>query len=308
MHILITAMGGITLLLSGIFLMRFSLQHLFLQRIQQILYKLTITPWRGMVLGTLGSALMQSSSALTLITIGLVSANYLSFYQALGIVLGANIGTCSTVQLMTLTLPENHALPALALVGLVMVLVKKLRYPCMFAIGMLSLFIGLDLLSSALNRFTAHTLLMQFFAATRQNPWYGILGGILITILVQSSSAATGIVMALAADGFLSLESAAYLIYGNNIGSCFSSLLLGAASPLAGRRVAAAHLLLNLLGAAVALPLTGPLTQLALLFSDNFNVQIAYIHTLFNLISSLAVLPFTRQYARLIMFLLPGKS
>ncbi|CUH96214.1 hypothetical protein P22_2303 [Propionispora sp. 2/2-37] len=308
MHILITLIVGISLLLSGIFLMRFSLQHLFWHRVQQILHKMTITPWRGMVLGTIASALMQSSSALTLITIGLVSANYLSFYQALGIILGANIGTCSTVQLMTLTLPENHTLPALVLTALLMILVKKLRYPCMFAIGMLSLFIGLNHLSNALNRLTEHTLLMQCLAITQQNPGYGILAGILITILFQSSSAATGIVMALAADGFLSLDSAAYIIYGNNIGSCFSSLLLGAASPLAGRRVAAAHLLLNLLGVVVALPFTSTLTLLTRLFSDNFSVQIAYIHTLFNLISSLFVLPFTRQYARLIIFLLPDRK
>lgn len=306
MDSLISIIAGIGLLLGGIFLMRASLRHFLLHRIQRLLYKLTVTPWRGLLFGMAAAALMQSSSALTLITIGLVSANYLSFYQSLGIILGANIGTCTTVQLMTLNFSGAYALPCLT-AALLLMLCKKLRYPAMFLAGILSLFAGLDYLSGALEELAQYSAILQCLAAARDNPFYGIVGGILITVLFQSSSAATGVLMVLASEGFVSLETAAYIIYGNNIGSCLSSLLVGAASPLAGRRVAVAHLLLNALGALIALPFTPLLTWTATACSNDFSTQIAYIHTIFNIASSIAVLPFTRQYASLIIWLIPEK-
>lgn len=306
MDSLISVIAGAGLLLGGILLMRASLRHFLLHRIQRLLYTLTVTPWRGLLFGMTAAALLQSSSALTLITIGLVSANYLSFYQSLGIILGANIGTCTTVQLMTLSVSGAYTLPCLAATSLLL-LHKKLRYPAMFLAGLLSLFAGLDYLSGALGELAHYSAILQCLAAARDNPFYGIIGGILITVLFQSSSAATGVLMVLASEGFLSLETAAYIIYGNNIGSCLSSLLVGAASPLAGRRVAVAHLLLNILGALVALPFTPLLTWSASVCSSQFSTQIAYLHTVFNIASSLAVLPFTRQYARLIIWLVPEK-
>ena len=307
MDSLISVIAGVGLILGGIFLMRASLRHFLLHRIQRLLYKLTVTPWRGLLFGTAAAALMQSSSALTMITIGLVSANYLSFYQSLGIILGANIGTCTTVQLMTLSVSGAYAMPCLAAALLILLLCKKLRYPAMFLAGILSLFAGLDYLSGALGILAQYSAILQCLAAARDNPFYGIVGGVLITVLFQSSSAATGVLMVLANEGFLSLETAAYIIYGNNIGSCLSSLLVGAASPLAGRRVAVAHLLLNVLGALLALPFTPLLTWTAKACSNDFSTQIACIHTIFNIASSVAVLPFTRQYARLIIWLVPKK-
>ncbi|SHJ75555.1 Na/Pi cotransporter family protein [Propionispora hippei] len=306
MDSLISLIVGVGLLLGGIFLMRASLRHFLLHRIQRLLYKLTVTPWRGLLFGTVAAALMQSSSALTLVTIGLVSANYLSFYQSLGIILGANIGTCTTVQLMTLSFSGAYVLPCLAVTMLLM-LRKKLRYPAMFLAGILSLFAGLDYLSGALGELAQYSAILQCLAAARDNPFYGIVGGILITVLFQSSTAATGVLMVLANEGFFSLETAAYIIYGNNIGSCLSSLLVGIASPLAGRRVAVAHLLLNVLGALIALPLTPLLIWTVKACSNDFSTQIACIHTIFNIASSIAVLPFTKQYANLIIWLIPEK-
>lgn len=308
MYIVLSVVLGIGMLLGGIFGMRLGLKYLLWRRMQHVLQELTITPWRGMIFGTLAAAVMQSSTALSLITIGLVSAEYLSFYQALGIILGANIGTCSTVQLMSLSIPEQYFIPLFFLLVLVMLGSNRLRHIAMAAAGLLSMFIGLGILSDALGNLSELDTVIQYLMAAKKNPLYGILGGIIITVLFQSSSAATGILMVLASEGIVDLTTAAYVVYGNNIGSCLSSAVVGATAPLAAKRVAVSHIMLNILGVAVALPLTSLLTTAAIWITADFAGQVALVHTIFNIISSLAVLPIVKQYAQLIILLVPGKG
>lgn len=308
MYFLLSAVLGIFLLLCGIFGMRHGLQNLLGSKLRKMLTTITVNPWRGLLVGIFTSALMQSSTAVSLITIGLVSANYLSFYQSLGIILGANIGTCTTVQLMTVSLPNHYIYPLLFLFIIIMILIKKVRYPAMAVSGLLSIFAGIELLSATLSNISELNTALQYIVAGNTNPLYGIAGGILITLLLQSSSAATAVLMAFAADGKVDLLTASYVVYGNNIGSCISSLIIGAAAPLAAKRVAAAHIILNIAGAMIFLPFTNLLSALVAMLSSDFAGQIAFVHTLFNLLSSIVVMPFVRQYAKLIIFLIPGRN
>ncbi|SDF09448.1 Na/Pi cotransporter family protein [Sporolituus thermophilus] len=308
MYILIVMLAGVGMLVGGIFLMRFGLKRLLWRRFQRLLQSMTVTAWRGLLVGTAAAALMQSSTAVSLITIGLVSAEYLTFYQGIGIILGANIGTCSTVQLLTLSLPDSYFLFLLVLSLVMAVFCQKLRYVSLAIAGLASMFLGLGLISDLLGQLPQIETIIDYLTRGQSNPLYGILGGIILTFLFQSSSAATGALMVLAADGIIDLTTAAYVVYGNNIGSCLSSVIVGSAAPLAAKRVAAAHIVLNVAGVLIFLPLTGLLTGVASWITADFGAQVAMVHTLFNILSSLAVLPFIRQFARLITALVPERG
>ena len=304
---IIHILTGITLLLGGIFFMRLGLQKLLLHKFKHLLGQLTSEPWRGVLLGTIAAAVMQSSTAVSLLTIGFVSADYLSFYQGLGIILGANIGTCSTVQLMTLSIPSNFFLPLLATTVIIALTIKRLRYIAMAISGLCSMFLGLTILSDALGTLSEMTTVIHYITAAKEMPLYGILSGIIITLLFQSSSAATGVIMVLASDGIIDLTTATYVVYGNNFGSCLSSIIIGAAGTIAAKRIALSHVLLNVIGVLFFLPLTNLLTTIATYITTDFAGQVAIVHTSFNIISSLAILPIIRQYANLIIFLVPSK-
>jgi len=308
MDYLALLIGGTGLLLSGLFVMRFGLSKLLSQSCRQLLARLTLTPWRGLLAGTVAAALMQSSTAVTLLTIGLVSADYLPFYQALGIILGANIGTCSTTGLLTLSLPPQLLLPLAAVSGLTALFSRKRRFFALSILGMLSMLAGVSLLSQGIEAVSELDTAIAYLATAEHNPWYAIVGGILLTFLVQSSSAATGLLMVLTAEGIIDLTTATYGVYGNNIGSCLFSLLVSLTAPLSARRVAVAHIVLNILGVVVFLPLSGLMAKIAGLITVDPAAQVAAIHALFNILSSLAVLPVLRPFARLITFLVPGRG
>ena len=303
MGFVLLAITGVGFLLGGLLCMRLGLKQILSNRIQGYFLKMTVSPWRGLIVGALAAAILQSSTAVSLITIGLVSANYLTFYQSLGIILGANIGTCTTVQLLTLSVPQEFVIALLVLCILVAIVVKKVRYPAVALLGLLFMFLGLDILSAAANEISQSEKFIHGLIAAQKNPFLAIAGGAITTLVFQSSSAATGVLIVLAEEGLLDAVTAAYVVYGNNIGSCISSVIVGAAAPLAAKQVAVAHIMLNILGVLAFLPVTGVLTQAAAYLTADFAGQIAYIHTMFNILSSLMVMPFVRQYANLVTFL-----
>ncbi len=308
MYFFLTLAGGLGLLVGGLLVMRSGLRRAFSPALAGLLSRLTVTPWRGLLAGAAGAALMQSSTALTLATVGLVSAECLTFRQGLGLVLGANIGTCSTVGLLALEPPREALLPLLAVALLAAALSRRLRPAAMAVGGLAAMLTGVQLLSGALAGLGEAATVARWLAAAGQNPLAGIAGGILLTFLFQSSSAATALLMALADEGTIGLTAAAYGVYGNNIGSCLSALVVGAAAPLAAKRVAMAHIVLNLLGVMVFLPFTALLVQAAAMLADDFAARVAVMHTLFNIVSSLVVLPFAGAFASLVALLVPGRD
>lgn len=301
---MLTVFFGVMMLLGGIFLMRYGLKKALWYRLHIVLTKLTKTPWRGLLLGAVTAAAFQSSTTVCLITIGLVSADYMSFRQALGIILGANIGTCSTLGLINVTVPLIYIWPLL--IGcLVLSRIRRLRYLSFACAGLLSMFGGIFLLVQGIAGIPEIARVTDYLILAKAQPLYGIWGGIIATIVFQSSSAATALLMVLADQGIVDITTAAYVVYGNNIGSCISSVVFSAAAPLAARRVATAHILLNVLGVVCFLPLTRFLVVAAGWITTDFSGQVAVMHTLFNLLSSVAVLPLFDQFTRLIYFLVP---
>lgn len=294
-------------LVGGIYLMRFGLEKLLLYKLQKIIGVMTVTPWRGLLAGTIAAVLLQSSTAVSLLVIGLVSAGYMTFYQGLGIILGANIGTCSTVQLMTLSIPDQYLAP-LFLIALSASAIRRLRYGALSLAGFISLFYGLAILADTISGIMRFDEVCAYLAAAKQNPCYGIAGGMMLTALFQSSSAATGLIMLFADGGAVDLTTAAYIVYGNNIGSCLSSVVAGSLAPVAARRVAVSHLVLNLLGVLLFIPFTGLFSGMIAGCSDDFAVQVALLHTIFNVTCSIIILPVFRHFAGLIILLVPGND
>ena len=296
---------GISLLLGGIFTIRYGLKHLLWNKLQLLLRNATNTPLRGLLLGIIAAALFQSSTAVSLITIGLVSAEYLSFRNALGIILGANIGTCSTVQLMTLSLPLEYLVPLFG-ISLAFSLVRATRYFALTLTGFIGIFTGLALLSTGLGILSDTRLFNETISLAKTSSLHAMSAGILATFLFQSSSASTGVLMALAEEGMVNLTTAAYIVYGNNIGSCLSSVLISTVAPIGAKRVAVSHILLNVLGVLLFWPVTDIFTNILMCFTTDFPHQIALLHTLFNVLSSLLILPFIKQFASLVEQLVPS--
>lgn len=299
---------GIFLLVSGIFIMRHGLKKLLWNRLKTILCVLTVTPWRGLLLGTIAAAIMQSSTAVSLITIGLVTSEYLTFYQSIGIILGANIGTCSTVQLMTLKIPPACFYWGLLITAIIAICYKQFRQLAIAPFGLFCMFAGLHLITVSIADISTVAVIMSYLQESKANCLYGIIAGILLTTLFQSSSAATGLLMMLAANENIDVTTAAYVVYGNNIGSCLSSVIISTAAPITARQVALSHILLNIGGVMIFLPFTPIFTHLTAVTVEGFANQIALLHTVFNIISSLAVLPFVRQYAAFIACIIPAKK
>ena len=301
-----TIAAGMLLLLSGLFIMRLGLKNLFSHYFCAVLQNLTKTPLRGLLVGTVAAAVMQSSTVVTIFAIGLVSTGHLSFRHALSLILGANIGTCSTVQLFTLSLPNNSMFMLLS-ASLLAAALKKYRFAALALAGMCSVLSGLNFLSDGLKGITELNTVIACLNLAKQHPFYGVTAGVFLTFAIQSSSAATGLLMMLSQEGLIDLTTAIYGVYGNNIGSCLSSLLVGAAAPLSGKRLAVAHLTVNLLGVIAFYPFSQYFALAISAVCDDFAGQVAAAHTIFNIISSLAILPLIRPFSKLIAILVPDK-
>ncbi|MDU2066062.1 MAG: Na/Pi symporter [Sporomusaceae bacterium] len=301
---------GLLLLISGLFLLRFSLSQLLSPRIKTFLACHPLSTWQGFCLGIIAATLLQSSTAVTLILLGFISAGYLSFLESLSIILGANIGTCSTVQLFSISfLPQNLLFTTfsilLAFIFAKILHLRKTAWIMAATFGLCTMFSGFYVLSTGISEKTALAESIAALLQTYDTPLAGILLGLILTFLLQSSSAATILLIALAKNTSLSLAMAAYIVYGNNIGSCLSSLIVSTTAPVSAKQAAFSHFFLNFLGILFFLPLTPLLTNITSeLFSDYPN-QIAFIHTIFNFISSCLLIPFIKSYAKLIQILVP---
>ncbi len=301
---LFALLSGVFLLAGGLLLLRYGLNRLLWYRLQRMLLLATVSPWRGLVTGTIAAALFQSSTAVCLLTIGLVTAEYLTFRQALGVILGANIGTCSTVGLVGLFNTEK-LLPLLLITAVCALPLRRTRNIGLALAGLAGMFGGLYLLGYGMTALQTLEPVHRLLRLADLSAWHAILAGVLITFMFQSSSAATIMLMTLTENGVFSLTTAACIVYGSNLGSCLSSVLVSSVAPLAAKRVAAAHVLVNILGILLFLPVTEQLVRITGRFAADPALHIAAIHTVFNIVSSLAILPAAGYFARFIEIILP---
>lgn len=306
---------GLLLFIAGLFTMRAGLKTGTSRRTEQVISKLVKTPWRGLLTGIAATMVTQSSAAVTVISMGLVSASILTFPDTIGVILGTNIGSTFTVGLLTLDLerfgPYIVALALLLFLASALFVRKNpaawraLRAICISLAGFGTLFIGFGIMSSAASSALASTALRSWVLIAAAHPLAGVLVGTLITALIGSSSASTALTLTLAQTGALPLPAAISIVFGNNIGTCLTAVLASIGGGRAVQRVAATHVLLNVGGALLFLPFLLPFSALLRTLSPSIGVQVALAHVLFNVTCSLAALPFAAVIARGITRLLP---
>lgn len=311
MNIVISLIGGLGLFLYGMSLMGEGLQKSAGNKLKKIIELLTSNVVMGVLVGTVVTGIIQSSSATTVMVVGFVNAGIMNLSQAIGVIMGANIGTTVTAQLVSFNL-EGIAPIALG-VGIIFYLFtsnQKTKHLSEILIGFGILFTGMEFMKDAvapLAEYKAFTDALLYFS---KNPILGILAGFAITGIVQSSSASMGMLIALASQGILPLSSALPILYGDNIGTCVTSLLSSVGASRNARRAAVMHLSFNVIGTIIfMLVLNKPISAIVAHFDPTDTArQIANAHTLFNLTNVIILLPFSKYIVKLANKLIPIKE
>lgn len=287
----IQASLGLAIFLIGLRVMSQGLNGVLGQKLGQILGKLTTTPFRGMVLGAIATALVQSSSTIAVTMVALVNAQVITIYQAFGIILGANIGTTFTAQIISFDL-SSFALPIILLGLLLLPINRKCKIIGVAMIGFGSLFFGMRYLRLSLAPIIELPAVRDLVLRVSNNLLEGIFTGATLTALIQSSTATTGIVIALAQENAISLSGAIALSLGANIGTVFTTIISSIGLEKEARATALADLIFNVLGVLGISLIFGPFILLVSLTSPHLPRQVANAHTLFNVITVLLVMPF----------------
>ena len=301
-------LGGLALFLYGMQMMSGGLEDAAGNKMKTILEKLTSNRILGVLVGAGITAVIQSSSATTVMVVGFVNTGLMALRQAVWVIMGANIGTTITGQLIALDV--GLLAPLFAFLGVaVLVFLKNVKlHPIgkIFA-GLGILFIGMNIMSDSmypLRESQEFVSLMTKFS----NPFLAILIGAGFTAIIQSSSASIGILQALASTGLVSFQGAAFILFGMNIGTCITAVLASIGTNRSAKRTTVIHLLFNVIGTLVftTICLILPITDLvAMLSPDSITKQIANMHTLFNISTSLLLLPFGTYLATLAEKILP---
>lgn len=296
---------GLGLLLWGMQILRKGLQAFAGHSLQKVLHWMTSTPWRGFWSGSISTALLQSSTALTVMAVSFVDAELLSFENALALILGSNIGTTLTNQLLAFSLdPIIPYIMLLSSLGYLFI-PQRGRFLSLAIFGLSILFFALILLQAGMAPLANYPSIQHFLRGLGDNHLKGVIAGTVMSALLHSSSATTGIVMLLTENGWITLPTALAFIFGANIGTCFTAVLAALASSRAAQRVALFHVLLNVFGVLIFLPFVGPLASGLAFLGGSLSRQVANAHTLFNLLSSILAFPLLPRSVRLLKKLLP---
>ena len=312
----LSLLGGLALFLYGMQMMSNGLEAAAGDRMKEILEKLTSNRILGVLVGAGITAVIQSSSATTVMVVGFVNAGMMNLRQAVWIIMGANIGTTITGQLIALDI--GAIAPLIAFIGVAMVVfIKKPmahHVGTIFA-GLGVLFIGMEMMSTAmlpLREEPAFIELMTSFS----NPLLGILAGALFTAIIQSSSASVGILQALARSGLIGLDGAVYVLFGQNIGTCITAVLASIGTGREAKQTTVIHLTFNLIGTAIFTTVCVLTAHTAFSLTDlvaswtpgSPDAQIANMHTMFNVVTTLILLPFGTYLAAFAQKVLPYKE
>lgn len=301
MDMLIALLGGLGLFLFGMNMMGDGLENAAGSRLKFILERLTSNPLKAVAVGTLVTALIQSSSATTVMVVGFVNSGLLTLVQATGVIMGANIGTTITVFLVSLHV--DAIIPVFLFAGSGLFLLsqaKKRRDVAQVILGFGIMMLGMKLMSEAMYPLRDSEVFRNLII-TLGHQWYlGLLIGLGITMIVQSSSATTALLVALTTTGSITLQIAFPFILGANIGTTITALLSSITAGRNAKKAAMVHLLFNVAGALLLLPFGAALIQLVTaMVPENIRYQVSFIHLFFNLGSTLILLPFSGVLIRL---------
>lgn len=320
----IALFGAIATFLFGMSIMSDGLEKLSSGRLERILERLTSNVFKGVLLGALVTAVIQSSSTTTVMCVGFVNAGIMKLSQTVGIIMGANIGTTVTAQLLSLgdlttdnvllsLLKTSNLGPILAIIGILLYMFinggqkKTIGQIC---IGLGLLFIGMSTMSSAVSGLKDLPAFQTVFLAF-SNPVLAVLVGAGVTALIQSSSASVGILQALSTTGAVTFNIAMPLIMGQNIGTCITAILSSIGASKNAKRTAMVHLFFNVLGSLLFLIILYSVNAIFNLpfWTDTLDMGgIANLHIVFNLLCTACLLPFNKQLVKLAMKLVPGDT
>jgi len=302
--------GGLAVFLLGMQMMSANLQQVAGNRMKSILRTLTANRFMAIAAGALVTALVQSSSATTVITVGFVNSALMTLQQAVGVVLGANIGTTITGQLIAFKI-TRYAFPMIA-VGFALSAFSKNRKRQMWGkviLGLGLLFLGMTTMSGIMKPLRGSAPVREFFTTFSTNPILAIIAGTLVTVFVQSSSATVGLTMTLAGSGLIGLQGAIFLVLGDNIGTTITAQLAAIGSNRAAKQAAMAHTLINVIGAVyfalLALDQDGFFMKFVRRTSSDAMRQVANAHTMFNVVNVLLFIPFVPALTRLCRIIIP---
>ncbi|MBQ8471884.1 MAG: Na/Pi cotransporter family protein [Bacilli bacterium] len=310
MKIFVSFIISILIFIYGINLFSKSLEKLMNKNIKIILEKYTKTPFKGIIFGTILTSLIQSSTLTTITTVGLVNSGLLTFHNSLGIMMGANLGTCITSWIISLLnisnqsilmfLNPNTYIPILLVIS-IFYYFKNRKVRSNILLGFSLFMLGLKLMQDSLlpikDYYWFKSLLTHF-----NNPIIGVLSGILITTLIQSSSATVAILQTISENNPLTYLIVTPIIMGENIGTCLTTLVASIKTSKNAKKVAYSHLLYNLIGTIIFLILFYIINflKLNILYEEVNSFKIALIHTLFNFLSIIIFYPFLNTFEKLI--------
>ena len=306
-------LGGLGLFLYSIKTMGEGLQQAAGDRLRYYIDKYTSNPFLGVLVGIVVTALIQSSTGVTVITVGLVSASLLTLRQAIGIIMGANIGTTVTSFIIGFKLGE-YALPLIFLGTMFLFFTKNRTVNnigrILFGVG--GIFYALNLISAGMSPLKDLPQFKEYMVTLGQNPILGVVAGAVITVLIQASSATIGILQGLYAGGFLDLKGSLPVLFGDNIGTTLTVIIAAAGANISAKRVAATHVTFNVLGTILCLILLGPFTSMIEYFQALLHLSpemtIAFSHGAFNVSNTIVQFPFIGALAYFVTKLIPGED
>ncbi len=303
--------GGLGIFLFGIKYMGDGLQKSAGDKLRDILDRFTTNPFMGVLAGILVTILIQSSSGTTALTVGLVSAGFMSLRQAIGVIMGANVGTTVTAFIIGIKIDE-YALPIIALGAVLLFFFKnqKIQYFGQIVFGFGALFYGLKTMGDGLKPLREVQAFIDLTVSMSDNPILGVVVGTVFTVLVQSSSATIGILQELYGQGAINLDAALPVLFGDNIGTTITAVLAAIGASVAARRAALSHVIFNLVGTTIVLLLLIPFEQFVLFLQSSLNLNphmtIAFAHGSFNIANVIIQFPFIGLLALIATKIIPG--
>lgn len=315
--------GGFGLFFYGMTVLTGGLQRIAGQKLKDILHTLTKSPIRGVFVGTTITAIIQSSSATTVLVVGFLNAHLMALRPAIGVIMGANIGTTITAQIMALKITQ-YALPAIAIGVFLKFFVPNRRIKKWgdILIGFGMVFYGIHMMKEAFIPLKSSESFRHLFVVFGQNPLLGILTGAILTALVQSSSASIGIVIGIASAGLIDINSAFALILGDNIGTTITAQLAAMNGSISSKRAAWVHTLFNVIGALymyvflfvqiegqpIFLYFINKFTPGNVFAGTNISRHIANCHSIFNIFNALVFIPFIPLMEKFVVRIIPGED
>ncbi|MGG0642873.1 Na/Pi cotransporter family protein [Sporosarcina gallistercoris] len=306
-------LGGLGIFLFAIKYMGDGLQKVAGDRLRSILDRFTTNPFMGVLVGIIVTVLIQSSSGTTVITVGLVSAGFMKLRQAIGVIMGANIGTTVTAFIIGLDVGA-YALPIMAVGAFMIFFIQKMTVKhigeVIFGFG--GLFLGLELMSDGMKPLRTLESFTDLTVSMADHPMLGVVAGTVFTLIVQSSSATVGILQGLYAENLIDLKAALPVLFGDNIGTTITAILAAIGASVAARRAAATHVLFNIVGAVIFMILLIPFTAYVEWITGTLGLdkkmQIAFAHGSFNVVNTIIQFPLIGAWAYFVTKLIPGED